>query len=197
MPDFIEAMARVLGVGRVASRRLLTFAAISLLLSSGFLVIAIYLMREMGPARLHEAVDRILEDAPKFISILVGAAAVLLVSLTFRNVIVGLQRESKEYARKISHREGGTLISASIGGFTVTSRTDNSLLRRTIRELREELAALKDAPAPTDIANPNALFRVARQRLLDEAVRIDSISRRNLIIGILFSIIALAVLRGH
>src|SRR5262249_10797061 len=37
-------------------------------------------------------------------------------------------------------------------------------------------------------------FKISRQRLLDEAVRIDAISRRNLGIGILFSSIALAVL---
>jgi hypothetical protein len=49
-------------------------------------------------------------------------------------------------------------------------------------------------PAPIDVSNPNALFKVSRQRLLDEAVRIDAISRRNLGIGILFSSIALAVL---
>jgi hypothetical protein len=47
---------------------------------------------------------------------------------------------------------------------------------------------------PADTSDPEKLFQVSRKRLLDEAVRIDKISRRNLVIGILFSFIALATL---
>jgi hypothetical protein len=48
--------------------------------------------------------------------------------------------------------------------------------------------------SPVDISEPNKIFQVSRQRLLDEAIRIDKISRRNLIIGIVFSFVALAML---
>jgi hypothetical protein len=60
---------------------------------------------------------------------------------------------------------------------------------------RRDAATSEEAqPQPVDTSNPEALFKISRQRLLDEAVRIDRISRRNLGIGILFSSIALAVL---
>ena len=59
----------------------------------------------------------------------------------------------------------------------------------------EGQAALETAePQPVDTSNPDALFKVSHQRLLDEAMRINAISVRNLVIGILFSSIALAVL---
>lgn len=119
---------------------------------------------------------------------------VAVIAYGFWRTVSGLQNESKEYARKISRRDSTTSIEALGARLTVSSSGANSKLRRTISELQEELASLKSAPTPIDTSDPEKIFQVGRQRLLDEAVRIDSISRRNLIIGIMFSVIALAVL---
>jgi uncharacterized membrane protein len=141
-----------------------------------------------------EVRQRLIADAPKIALAFIGVAGALLVLGAFRGVIAGLQRESKDYARKISRREETSSISASIGPLTVTGRAGVGRLRSAVNQLRAELEAIKGTPIPLDTSTPEKIFQVSRQRLLDEAVRIDSISRRNLIIGILFSVIALGVL---
>jgi len=172
MDKLIRSFARWLG----GYSTLVFFAILALLFLGATLIIVITVLRSIAPLHLYELLDQFLKETPKYFSVVIGVAILAIVSTIFRNgnVIVGLQRESKDYARKISRRDGS--ISASIGPLTVTGKTDNSRLRRTIKELREEIASLKDAPAPVDISAPEKLFQVARQRLLDEAVRIDSIT---------------------
>ncbi|SRR5260370_16237429 len=172
MDKLIRSFARWLG----GYSTLVFFAILALLFLGATLIIVITVLRSIAPLHLYELLDQFLKETPKYFSVVIGVAILAIVSTIFRNVIVGLQRESKDYARKISRRDGATSISASIGPLTVTGKTDNSRLRRTIKELREEIASLKDAPAPVDISAPEKLFQVARQRLLDEAVRIDSIT---------------------
>jgi hypothetical protein len=65
-------------------------------------------------------------------------------------------------------------------------------VRELAQEVRAKLARAENALA--DTSEPDKLFQVARQRLLDEGIRIDSISRRNLVIGVIFSFIALGTL---
>ena len=176
-----------------------TNGLLRILFAISFLIIALTLLgivwlKFVDPARFAALLDTVIDQGPKFASLIVGVVSATLVTQTFRSVIVGLQRESKEYARKLSRSDSGSSITASVAGVVVTGRIGNSRLKNTIRELREEIATLRETPVSIDVSNPDKLFQVSRQRLLDEAIRIDSISRRNLILGILFSIIALAVL---
>lgn len=179
---------------------LLTCAVVAVLVPLVvFVMIGVMAFIEGGDDELRAFAESLRRADPKIVLSLIyavfGVFVAVSVGLIFRNLIVGLQRESKEYARKISGRQtSGLTVSAEIGplGISVSSRTNK--LRSTIKELREQLAVIKEAPISVDTSNPDKLFQAARQRLLDEAVRIDSISRRNLIIGILFSVIALAVL---
>jgi TRAP-type C4-dicarboxylate transport system permease small subunit len=123
-----------------------------------------------------------------FAAVLPLVAAVLAFGVVIVTIF-GLQRESRDYARKISRRQA---LPSTISKADEEGSADD--LRTTIRELRVEVAAGKEIPPDIDFSSPERIFQVARQRLLDEAVRLDSISRRNLMIGILFSAIALGVL---
>ncbi len=70
----------------------------------------------------------------------------------------------------------------------VISRKLTEAVKNIKNELQDEIKS------NLDISDPAKLFTAARQRLLNEAIRIDSISRRNLIFGILFSAFALGFL---
>jgi hypothetical protein len=191
MESLFEALSKVLGTRRRTQFALISVAIIVFL--SFVLYNFLVFLREVDPEAFPESLNRLLSLAPRLFTTLAGVAVGIATVLVFGNVILGLQTESKDYARKISSRELSP-TAASIDFKSIGDKTANSRLRRMIDDLREQLAALKDAPAVFDISTPEKLFQASRQRLLDEAVRIDSISRRNLIIGILFSVIALAVL---
>ncbi|MBB4359127.1 TRAP-type C4-dicarboxylate transport system permease small subunit [Bradyrhizobium sp. CIR18] len=126
---------------------------------------------------------------PKLFAAVLPLVAAVVAFGTVMVTIFGLQRESRDYARKISRRQ---TFPSTISDADEEGNADH--LRTTIRDLRVEVAAGKETPPDIDVSSPEKIFQVARQRLLDEAVRLDSISRRNLMIGILFSAIALGVL---
>jgi hypothetical protein len=120
-----------------------------------------------------------------------GVGATILV--LFKN-LSGLQQESRTYAHNISRRDTASALRLKIGPFEFRSSSD-PFSKADSSENKAPAAPPEVAePELLDTSNPDALFKVSRQRLLDEAVRIDAISRRNLGIGILFSSIALAVL---
>ncbi|SEM76792.1 hypothetical protein [Bradyrhizobium sp. OK095] len=125
---------------------------------------------------------------PKLIAAVIPLVAVVVTFAVFIITVFGLQRESRDYARKISR--------AQISLSTISSAAEGNAdsLQAAIQELEPDVAALKERSFNIDVSTPEKIFQVARQRLLDEAVRLDSISRRNLMIGILFSAIALGVL---
>jgi uncharacterized membrane protein len=191
MGDLLEALSRVFG-GRATRLVLAIFVTLGMVLFVSYYVVGI--IRTVDPSIIPEPVDRFFDLAPKLLSALAGMVAILAAPVIFANVISGLQSESKEYARKISGRDDRLFIPKERIERTLEGTADSEHLHDMIEELRDQLTVLKDRPAGLDVSSPEKLFQAGRQRLLDEAVRIDSISRRNLIIGILFSIIALAVL---
>jgi hypothetical protein len=134
------------------------------------------------------------EALPVIAAIGGGIVGIFVVYLVTR-FIIGLQQESRTYAHNISRRDGEENLRLKVGPIEFRSSKIFTPLREIADNEEPRAAATKEAePAPIDTSNPSALFKVSRQRLLDEAVRIDAISRRNLGIGILFSSIALAVL---
>ncbi|WBU27885.1 hypothetical protein OOZ54_14580 [Rhodopseudomonas palustris] len=143
------------------------------------------------------AISAVLTQVKDNAGLALTAIGATIIATVFTGLVRGLQRESKEYARNISQRQEGVLIelaSASVGSKS-GSVSKRSGIREEIERLRLQVDAIRSAATRgQDISDPNNLFQVSRQRLLDEAVRIDSISRRNLIIGVTFSVIALGVL---
>src|SRR5262249_47784078 len=125
------------------------------------------------------------------LSAIVAGLTAIVVLFTLLRSVYGLQQESRTYAQNISRRDTASDIKVRIGPLEFRSSRAETPSKTDENEV---LPAPEAEPQPIDTSNPNAIFKVSRQRLLDEAVRIDAISRRNLGIGILFSSIALAVL---
>jgi len=149
-----------------------------------------------------EVLRKILTDpdqaklAIPILATIVGGFAVAAIAYILFRFIIGLQQESRTYAQNISRRDNVDL-SLRLGPLRLSStrRSPRAVSRKGGDKSGDRSPnGLSDEPPPIDASNPNALFKLARQRLLDEAVRIDAISRRNLGIGILFSSIALGVL---
>jgi hypothetical protein len=144
------------------------------------------------------ALNQILRDpeqAKRAFPVLVafgGAVVAAIVGVILVRFISGLQRDSHTYAQNISRRDTASDLRFKWGPIEIRSQGTSRPLGGDDDE--SSGAAPDEEPEPIDTSNPDALFKVSRQRLLDEAVRIDAISRRNLGIGILFSSIALAVL---
>jgi uncharacterized membrane protein len=122
-----------------------------------------------------------------------------LVSFLYHNQTVEVFGEPR------SLHEVVQLISVLVSSVAVLIVLTTSI-RGIRRESKEYVAALDKVRHPKAITSsslgeepisdttPLEIFGDARERLLAEAVRLDAISRRNLRIGILFSVIALLVL---
>jgi uncharacterized membrane protein len=131
------------------------------------------------------------------ISVALGAIVGIGVAFAFVRLIAGLQIESKDYARNISRRaETQFAADFRLGPLRFG-------YQRRLKPRRESQGAPHETddsigppelPPPLDTSTPEKLFQIARQRLLDDAVRLDGISTRNLTFGIIFSGIALLVL---
>jgi hypothetical protein len=129
---------------------------------------------------------------PLFISIL------LLVVVVFFFGLRPLFRESPydEYGKKRSDiaiaRELYRLRLRALQLQRRGRQPNVSLLRRTTAELERRLG--EGTTKPQDFSSPDKIFAASRQRLIDESIRIDKISRRNLYFGIVFSGFALSIL---
>ena len=139
------------------------------------------------------AIPLLLIIKPESLPTIFAVAGIVLAPFVLFMYLSGLQQESRDYAHKISRRDSTSVLSVKIGPFEWRSSGEPSSKGAPGEELPSAASQVSE-PQPLDTSNPDALFKVSRQRLLDEAVRIDAISRRNLGIGILFSSIALAVL---
>jgi hypothetical protein len=125
--------------------------------------------------------------------LLPAAFAIVVVGSWFYQLIKDVQKESKDYARKLDRSSDGLAQSAEVTKLLSTlDETTSIRIKEAVLSLREELDASNTAAL--DMADPDKLFQAARRRLLDEAIRIDSISRRNLTLGVAFSAIALGFL---
>jgi hypothetical protein len=113
-----------------------------------------------------------------------------VVAFSVFKIVWDIRQEAKEYAQKM----GTEPAQVSQIDQLVTRLQDST--SQQVRELAQEVRAKLERAeiALADTSEPDKLFQVARQRLLDEAIRIDKISRRNLVIGIVFSFIALVTL---
>lgn len=160
----------------------------------------------------YSAVHKLLQDpdeAKRALEILLplaGGIGISIIVYLLLRFIFGLQQESRIYAKNISRRDTESSLRVKLWPIdfrvSTVARSPKTSTKPYSKAPSEGTAdpdesesTLEGAePQPIDTSTPDTLFKVSRQRLLDEAVRIDAISRRNLGIGILFSSVALAVL---
>lgn len=116
-------------------------------------------------------------------------------AVAFFKLLTGLQSESRNYARNISGRADSELAAeVHFGPIRVGDRRQPQPEQPPVAEVTQQPAETSASLPALDISSPDKVFQIARQRLLDEAVRLDGISTRNLAFGIIFSGIALTVL---
>jgi hypothetical protein len=133
------------------------------------------------------------DSARTFASLLLlGLEIVVAVSVTLALIktIWDIGQEAREYAQKLGPEP--EQVSQIDNLVTRLQESTSQQVRELAQEVRTKLERAEIALA--DTSEPDKLFQVARQRLLDEAIRLDKISRRNLIIGIVFSFVALGTL---
>jgi uncharacterized membrane protein len=126
-----------------------------------------------------DPLNKIADDLSKFsqkvgpdgLSLLVGGFALFVIGLVFVNTVRSLERSRRAYARHFNR-------AANEAEFPAAASEIGD-------DIRLELS---------DLSTPENLFVASRQRLLDEAIRLDALSKRNLILGVMFSMIALFVL---
>jgi hypothetical protein len=108
--------------------------------------------------------------------------------LALLKIALDIRQEAQDYARNM-----GAESSLPVSQIDqLVARLQDSTSQQVRELVRTKLE--RGGGALADTSDPEKLFQVGRQRLLDEAVRIDKISRRNLVIGIAFSFIALGTL---
>jgi hypothetical protein len=102
--------------------------------------------------------------------------------------ITGASRRSSESASELSEiRKKLELLQRQNVDEKIAAR-----LKETTDDLKKKIE--DSVYRSTDLSTPDNVFVAARQRLIDESVRIDRISRRNLYFGIVFSAFALGFL---
>jgi hypothetical protein len=126
------------------------------------------------------------------LSFALGVFVAVVASLGLLKLVWDIRQEAREYAQKLGPEQVQEQVSQADELITQLKDSASQQVRGLAQEVRDELKRAELALA--DISDPDKLFQVARQRLLDEAIRIDKISRRNLVIGVVFSFIALVTL---
>jgi len=162
-------------------------AAFLLIMGSVFYVGALGVSGDTNaPSEMRQLTQRLAPTILLALEILLS----LVVILAVLKIVWDIRQEAKEYAGKM----GPEPAQISQIDQLVTRLQDST--SQQVRELAQDVRAKLERAevALTDTSDPDKLFQVARQRLLDEAIRIDKISRRNLVIGIVFSFIALGTL---
>jgi len=163
-------------------------AAIPLMIGSW--IAYVVLSGLMTDQKTPEEVKGFLESLRPLLQYGIAGVLAMLATLVLVKIVWDVRREAEEYAEKLA--TDPSEVSQLQKSLTRVQESTSQQVRELARTLQAQIERAEIAL--TDTSDPEKLFKVARQRLLDEAIRIDKISRRNLVIGIAFSFIALAML---